>query len=174
MRYTLINLSLLFFIMLFSSSGKAGIKAGEAAPDFELFDQYNKPHKLSDYNGKWVVLYFYPKDDTPGCTTEACNFRDDIFRIRKLNAEVLGVSVDNTESHAKFSGKHGLPFPLLSDGDAKVARSYDALWSLGPIKVAKRHTFIINPEGKIAKFYRDVNPENHSSEIIRVLETLQK
>src|SRR3989304_9192629 len=103
MRYTLINLSLLFFIMLFSSSGKAGIKAGEAAPDFELFDQYNKPHKLSDYNGKWVVLYFYPKDDTPGCTTEACNFRDDIFRIRKLNAEVLGVSVDNIESHAKLS-----------------------------------------------------------------------
>ncbi len=160
--------------MLFSSSSKAEIKEGEAAPEFEMIDQYNKPHKLSDYKGKWVVLYFYPKDDTPGCTTEACNFRDDIFKIRKLNTEVIGVSVDNTESHIKFSEKHGLPFPLLSDGDAQVAKSYNALWSLGPIKIAKRHSFIIDPAGKLAKIYRDVNPENHIDEIIRALETLQK
>jgi peroxiredoxin Q/BCP len=160
--------------MLFSSFSKAEIKMGEAAPDFEMVDQYNKPHKLADYKGKWVVLYFYPRDDTPGCTTEACNFRDDILKIRKLNAEVLGVSVDNTESHTKFAEKHGLPFPLLSDGDAKVAKSYDALWSLGPIKVAKRHSFIIDPAGKLAKIYRDVKPEDHSDEIILDLETLQQ
>jgi thioredoxin-dependent peroxiredoxin len=161
-------------MMLFSSSTIAEIKEGEPAPGFELVDQYHKTHKLTDYRGKWMVLYFYPKDDTPGCTTEACNFRDDIFRIRKLNAEVLGVSVDNTESHAKFAEKHGLPFPLLSDGDARIAKSYDSLWSLGPIKVAKRHSFIIDPEGMIAKVYRDVKPAEHSDEIIRDLETLQK
>jgi len=161
-------------MMLFSTSTIAEIKEGEPAPGFELADQYNKTHDLADYRGKWVVLYFYPKDDTPGCTTEACHFRDDIIRIRELNAEVLGVSVDNTESHAKFAGKHGLPFPLLSDSDARVAKSYGSLFSLGPIKVAKRHSFLIDPEGKIAKVYRDVKPDGHSDEIIRDLEALQK
>jgi thioredoxin-dependent peroxiredoxin len=175
MHYKSIKLSLLIFIMLFSTFSKADeIKVGEIAPDFEMFDQYNKPHKLSDYRGKWVVLYFYPKDDTPGCTTQACGFRDDIFKIRALNAEVVGVSVDNTESHAKFAEKHGLPFPLLSDGDAEVAKSYESAWSLGPIKVAKRHTFIIDPDGKFAKIYRDVKPEENSNEVIQDLTNLQK
>jgi peroxiredoxin Q/BCP len=143
------------------------------APDFALVDQYGKSHKLSDYKGKWVVLYFYPKDDTPGCTKEACHFRDDIFRIRKLNVEILGVSVDNQASHAKFSEKHGLPFPLLADADGRVAQSYNALWSLGPVRVARRHSFIIDAEGKIAKIYRDVDPDQHSNEIILDLEKLQ-
>jgi peroxiredoxin Q/BCP len=174
MHYKLINLSLLIFIMLFSTTSRAEIKEGQSAPDFEMFDQYNKPHKLSDYKGKWVVLYFYPKDDTPGCTTQACGFRDDIFKIRSLNAEVIGVSVDNTESHAKFAEKHGLPFPLLSDSDAQVAKNYDSAWSLGPIKVAKRHTFIIDPDGKFAKIYRDVKPTENSNEVIRDLSNLQK
>ena len=168
-----IKLSLLIFIMLFSTASRAEIKEGQPAPDFEMFDQYNKPHKLSDYRGKWVVLYFYPKDDTPGCTTQACGFRDDIFKIRALNAEVVGVSVDNTESHAKFAEKHGLPFPLLSDGDAEVAKEYDSAWSLGPIKVAKRHTFIIDPDGKFAKIYRDVKPEENSNQVIQDLTNLQ-
>ncbi len=163
----------LISIMWFSSSSAAEFREGDPAPDFEMHDQYNKLHKLSDYRGKWVVMYFYPKDDTPGCTTEACNFRDDIFKIRELNAEVIGVSVDNTESHAKFAGKHGLPFPLLSDGDGEVARRYEALWSLGPVKVAKRHSFIINPDGKLAKIYRDVSPSSHSDEILRDLQNLQ-
>lgn len=160
--------------MFFSSSSAAEIKTGDAAPGFELIDQYRQPHRLADYRGKWLVLYFYPKDDTPGCTTEACQFRDDIYRIRELQAEVIGVSVDNTESHAKFAEKHGLPFPLLSDGDGTVAQSYGALFGLGPIKLAKRHTFIVNPEGRIAKIYREVNPADHSAEIIRDLETLQQ
>lgn len=164
----------ILLIMLFSSTSNAGINEGDPAPAFELSDQYHKTHKLADYRGKWVVLYFYPKDDTPGCTTEACHFRDDIIRIRELNAEVLGVSVDNAESHAKFAEKHGLPFPLLSDSDAMVAKSYGSLFSLGPIKIAKRHSFIINPEGKIARVYRDVKPDGHSDEIIRDLEVLQK
>lgn len=173
MHYKSIHLSLLILIMLFSTSGKTEIKKGDTAPTFEMLDQYNKTHGLSDYRGQWVVLYFYPKDDTPGCTTEACNFRDDIFKIRELNAEVIGVSVDNTKSHAKFAGKHGLPFPLLSDGDASVARSYGSAMSLGPIKIAKRHTFIIDPEGNVAAVYRDVKPANHSAEIIRDLQSLQ-
>lgn len=169
-----VNFSLFIFIMLFSAFSKADIKEGEPAPDFELADQYNKPHKLPDYKGKWVVLYFYPRDDTPGCTTQACGFRDDIFKIRAMNAEVIGVSVDNTESHAKFAEKHGLPFPLLSDGDAQVAKSYDSAWSLGPIKVAKRHTFIIDPQGNLARIYRDVKPDENSNEVIRDLTSLQK
>lgn len=164
----------ILLVMLFSSSTHAEIKQGAPAPVFELVDQYNKTHTLSDYRGKWVVLYFYPKDDTPGCTTEACNFRDDIFKLRGLNAEVIGISVDNTESHAKFAEKHGLPFPLLSDGDTKVAKSYGSLMSLGPIKIAKRHSFIINPEGNVAKVYRDVKPAEHSDQIIRDLKALQK
>lgn len=173
MSYKFFFLTILI-MMFFSSSTIAGIKEGEPAPAFELADQYQKTRKLADYRGKWVVLYFYPKDDTPGCTTEACHFRDDIIRIRELNAEVLGVSVDNAESHAKFAEKHGLPFPLLSDNDASVAKSYGSLFSLGPIKIAKRHSFIIDPEGRIVKIYRDVNPDGHSDEIIRDLEALQK
>ena len=173
MRYKILTLTTLVFMLLNSFSSSADITQGGTAPDFQLADQYNKIHKLSDFRGKWVVLYFYPKDDTPGCTTEACHFRDDVFRIRKLNAEVLGVSVDNQESHAKFSGKHGLPFPLLSDVDGRVAKNYNSLWSLGPIKVARRHSFIIDTEGKIAKIYSEVNPDKHSNEVIQDLEKLQ-
>ncbi len=166
---------LILFVLMWPFSGKAddGLKPGDPAPGFELVDQHQKVHKLSDYAGKWVVLYFYPKDDTPGCTTEACRFRDDIFRIRALDAEVLGVSLDSAESHAKFAEKHGLPFPLLSDADAGLAGRYDCLMSLGPVKVAKRHTFIIDPEGKLAKIYRDVKPKSHSEQVIADLEQLQ-
>lgn len=174
MKNRILPFTLLISIMLFSSSAFAEIKTGDNAPGFELADQNHKIHRLSDYKGKWVVLYFYPKDDTPGCTTEACHFRDDIIKIRELNAEVLGISVDDTESHKKFAEKHGLPFPLLADDNAMVAKSYGALFSLGPIKFAKRHSFIIDPEGKIARIYRDVKPSDHSNEIIRDLEALQK
>ncbi len=159
--------------MMFSFSSMAEITLGEMAPDFQLTDQYHNLHKLSDYHGKWVVLYFYPKDDTPGCTREACHFRDDVFTIHKLNAEILGVSMDDQKSHEKFSRKYGLPFPLLSDEDGNVAKIYAALWSLGPVKVARRHSFIIDAEGKIAKIYRDVDPDQHSNEIIQDLKKLQ-
>lgn len=159
---------------LFSLSSHADLETGQLAPSFRLPDQYNQTHALSDYQGKWIVLYFYPKDDTPGCTTEACNFRDDIFYIRELGAEVLGISVDTVNSHAEFSEKYGLPFPLLSDIGGKVAREYNALWSLGPVKIARRHSFIIDPAGNIAKIYRKVEPEIHSNEIINDLEILQK
>jgi len=168
-----ITLILLSLMWPFSTSAENELKVGDVAPDFDLIDQYKKTHKLADYSGKWVVLYFYPKDDTPGCTTEACNFRDDIFKIHELGAEVLGVSLDSAESHAKFAEKHGLPFSLLSDAKAEVAEKYGCLTSLGPLKYAKRHTFIIGPDGKLAKIYRDVKPKKHIGEVIADLQLLQ-
>lgn len=158
----------------FFSTAKLVLNEGDRAPGFELIDQYRNLHRLSDYAGKWVVLYFYPKDDTPGCTTEACNFRDDIFKIRALNAEVLGVSLDSRESHARFAEKHGLPFALLSDAEKEVTEKYGCMMSIGPLKYARRHTFIINPEGKLAKIYRKVKPKQHSAEVIADLTSLTK
>ncbi len=150
-----------------------GLAIGTPAPAFSLADQSNTARTLGDYRGRWVVLYFYPKDDTPGCTTEACNFRDDLPRLRALGVQILGVSVDDSASHARFAKKFELPFPLLADTDGAVARSYGALWSLGPVKFAKRHTFIIDPHGQIAKIYRDVQPSSHSREIRQDLQQLQ-
>ena len=146
---------------------------GQPAPGFEMQDQYMKAHSLDQYLGKWVVLYFYPKDDTPGCTTEACNFRDDIFKLRAMDAEVLGVSLDTTESHARFAEKYGLPFPLLSDAAGETAEQYGCLTDWKGMKIAARHTFIINPKGNIAKIYRKVDPSSHSAEVRADLASLQ-
>jgi peroxiredoxin Q/BCP len=147
---------------------------GAAAPAFNLPDQAGKTHALSDYAGRWLVLYFYPKDDTPGCTTEACNFRDDIVRIRRLGAEVVGVSVDDVASHADFAEKHSLPFTLLADTDGAVAASYGALRDLMVMKMARRVTFIIDPQGRVAHRYLDVDPDTHAAEVVADLERLQK
>ncbi len=160
-------------LMLLSFNSIADDLLNRQAPAFELLDHNSKLHKLADYSGKWLVLYFYPKDDTPGCTKEACNFRDDIYHIRELNAEVVGVSTDDVNSHVKFTKKYSLPFALLSDKDATVAKSYGAAWKLGPLSIAKRHSFIISPEGKIVRIYRKVNPKDHSDEIIAALKSLQ-
>lgn len=145
---------------------------GSSAPDFKLTDSKNTEHQLADYKGKWLVLYFYPKDDTPGCTKEACHFRDDLFQLEKLDAKVVGVSVDDTDSHATFAKKYNLPFPLLADKDGKVANSYGALSNFGLFKIAKRYTFLIDPKGKIAKTYLSVDTSRHSQEIIDDLKTL--
>lgn len=120
-----------------------------------------------------MVLYFYPKNDTPGCTAEACRFRDDIHRLKALGAQVIGVSIDNQQSHKAFAEKYGLPFPLLADREGEVAKAYGGLWSLGPLRLAKRHTFIIGPDGHIAKIYRKVGPEQHSDRVIADLTRLQ-
>ena len=169
------TLTLLLASIMWPFSANAGnkLKVGDSAPGFQLVDQYDKNHNLADYSGKWLVLYFYPKDDTPGCTTEACSFRDDIFKIHELGAEVLGVSLDSSESHAKFAEKHGLPFSLLSDAEAEVAELYGCLTSMGPITYAKRHTFIIDPDGNLAKIYRKVKPKQHVAEVIADLQMLQ-
>ncbi len=137
-------------------------KAGEMAPAITLKDQAGKSHTLADYKGKWVVVYFYPKDQTPGCTTQACEFRDNIFAFRKADAIVLGVSVDDEASHKEFAEKHGLPFPLLADVTHDTAKRYGVLGSFGPMTIAQRDTFLIDPTGKIAKHYEKVKPEGHS------------
>jgi thioredoxin-dependent peroxiredoxin len=147
-------------------------KAGQSAPGFSLLDANSQPHNLSDYAGKWLVLYFYPKDDTPGCTEQACHFRDDLFQLEKLGAKVVGISVDDSDSHAEFAKKYSLPFPLLSDKDGKVADSYGALMNLGIIKRAKRYTFLIDPKSNIAKIYLSVDTSRHSQEIIDDLRKL--
>jgi peroxiredoxin Q/BCP len=148
-------------------------KVGSVAPDFQLPDANGKLQQLQDYRGKWLVLYFYPKNDTPGCTKEACSFRDDLFELEKLGGKVVGVSVDDSDSHAKFAKKYNLPFPLLADKDGKVADSYGALTNLGIIKLAKRYTFLIDPDGKIAKTYLSVDTSRHSQEIIDDLKGLK-
>jgi peroxiredoxin Q/BCP len=146
---------------------------GDAAPAFALADQDGETRRLADYRGQWVVLYFYPKDDTPGCTAEACNFRDDVPRLRQLGAQVLGVSLDSRKSHAAFAEEHHLPFPLLADRDGEVARAYGAYFGLGPLRFAKRHTVIIDPEGRIARLYRQVKPASHSDQVVAAVAELQ-
>lgn len=147
-------------------------RAGQAAPDFSLPDQGGKQHRLQDYAGKWLVLYFYPKDDTPGCTQEACAFRDDLHQLSGLGAQVVGISVDDSSSHAAFAKKYHLPFPLLADSKASVAASYGVLLNLGVVKVARRYTFLIDPQGRISKVYDKVETSRHSKEIIEDLKRL--
>ena len=149
------------------------IEIGQPAPEFELLDQHSNTHTLGNYRGQWIVLYFYPKDDTPGCTKEACAFRDDYRALTAQNTQVLGVSVDSEESHAKFAEKYQLPFPLLADPKGLTAKRYNSLTSLGPIKFAKRHSFIIDPDGITRQIYRKVDPENHSDQILSELKILQ-
>lgn len=146
---------------------------GSKAPDFALQDQNGQLHRLGDYAGRWLVLYFYPRDDTPGCTREACRFRDDIGTLGKLDAVVVGVSVDDTRSHADFSRKYGLPFPLLSDPDGRVARAYGSLLDFKVLRFARRHTFIIAPDGRIAARFDHVEPARHAEEVRDTLKRLQ-
>ena len=141
-------------------------KVGAAAPDFNLPDQNGQMHTLHEFLGKWLVLYFYPKDDTPGCTKEACAFRDDLHQLTELGAQVVGVSVDDSNSHAQFAKKYHLPFPLLADTTTEVAERYGVLLNLVFSKVAKRYTFLIDPQGKISKVYDKVDTSRHSKEII--------
>ncbi len=141
-------------------------QVGQMAPPFSVEDQNGKIQRLSDYQGQWLVLYFYPKDETPGCTKEACAYRDDIQKIRKLGASVVGVSIDDASSHAEFAQNHHLPFPLLADKDGTVARLYGSERSLLGMKIAKRNTFIIDPKGYIAKVYESVNAESNPAEVV--------
>jgi peroxiredoxin Q/BCP len=159
---------------LFSGSRVAAPSAGSVAPDFTLLSQEGAAVSLKDFRGKWVVLYFYPKDQTPGCTREAHNFQVDQSKYEQHNSVVLGVSVDSVESHKKFCGKEGLNFKLLSDREGKVSREYGSLTNLGVIKIAARHTFVIDPSGKVAQTYTSVDPGRHSEEVLAALHQLQK
>ena len=146
---------------------------GTAAPDFTLNSQEGKPVSLSQYRGKWVVLYFYPKDMTSGCTIEAHNFQRDQAKYDALNAVVLGVSVQDVKSHQEFCTKDGLTFKLLADPDDKVTEQYGSLKNYGIAKLAARHTFLIDPQGKIVKEWMDVDPKNHSDEVLAALTSMQ-
>lgn len=175
MKILAVSLALLAVIVMWVRLGYAGEipQIGQPAPTFSLPDQNGKAHTLGDYKGRWVVLYFYPKDDTPGCTQEACTFRDDLHKFTALGAQVIGVSVDDTASHAEFAKKYHLPFPLLADKDGRIAASYGALMNLGLVKFARRYTFLIDPQGKVAKSYLKVDTSRHSQEIVDDLARLK-
>ena len=168
-------LSLAFFgYRSYAATAAKSLNVGDDAPYFSLNDAQGKMHHLSDYAGQYLVLYFYPKDDTPGCTKEACHFRDDLMQLERLGAKVVGISVDTSESHATFAKKYNLPFPLLADTDGSVANTYNALTNLYLIKIAKRYTYLITPTGKVAKIYLSVNTSNHSQQIIDDLKLMQE
>jgi peroxiredoxin Q/BCP len=147
---------------------------GTAAPDFSLPSQDTPEVSLKDFRGKWVVLYFYPKDMTTGCTIEAHNFQRDQPEYTKKDAVILGVSVDSVDSHKQFCTKETLTFKLLSDSTHQVAKAYGSVMNFGVTEVAARNTFIIDPQGKIVKNYTSVNPNKHSEEVLAALDELQK
>src|SRR5205809_271025 len=155
-------------------SAKSAPAVGSAAPEFTLSSQEEKSVSLSDYRGKWVVLYFYPKDFTSGCTLEAKNFQRDIAKYEEAGAVVLGVSVDTPKSHKDFCAKEGLTFKLLADPDAKVSRQYGSVMDYQGAKLSARNTFFINPKGEIAKIYISVKPSEHSEQVLRDLAQLKK
>jgi peroxiredoxin Q/BCP len=172
--FILISLAIAFYLFRVNVMAAPILKVGDDAPTFTLPDSLGNQVSLNDYKGKWVVLYFYPKDDTPGCTTEACHFRDDFKSLEAIGAKVIGVSIDDSFSHKKFAEKYNLPFPLLSDASGEVASRYGALNNFLVIKLAKRYTYLINPQGKIAKIYLSVDTSKHSQEIIDDLKGLKK
>lgn len=147
-----------------------GLKEGSVAPDFELLDQNKKPHKLSDYKGKWVLLYFYPKDNTPGCTVEAVTIRDNFPKFKKNKIVVIGISKDTSASHKKFEEKYELPFTLLVDKEKEIAKKYGVLGKkkfMGREYMGvNRFSFLISPDGKISKTYYNVLPAEHANEVL--------
>ena len=156
------------------SSLRAGDKApavGTAAPDFTLNSQEGKAVSLHDFKGKWVVLYFYPKDFTSGCTVEAHNFQRDLAQYEQKNAAIVGVSVQDEDSHQKFCTKEGLSFKLLADTKQEVSTQYDSV--IPVVRLSARHTFLIDPQGKVEKVWLDVKPDKHSEEVLVALTALQ-
>ncbi|HEY7912826.1 MAG TPA: peroxiredoxin [Blastocatellia bacterium] len=147
---------------------------GQPAPDFKLLNQEGKQVTLADYKGKWIVLYFYPKDFTAGCTIQAKNFQRDMEKYVNANAVILGVSTDNADSHKSFCEKEGLSFKLLADTDGKVSETYGSVMEYNGNKLSARNTFLIDPQGKIARVYLKVKPMPHSEEVLAAIAELQK
>ena len=149
-------------------------EAGQSAPDFALPSQDGSTVSLHDFHGRWVVLYFYPKDGTSGCTIEAHNFQRDLAQYDQAGAVILGVSVDSTGSHKEFCAQQGLTFKLLADTEKKVSAQYGSLHNFVAVKIAARNTFLIDPDGKIAKVWTGVSPQKHSEEVLSALTGLKK
>lgn len=154
-----------WLLMHFAGRGRPP-EPGMAAPDFSLPDAAGRMHRLADYRGHWLVLYFYPKAETPGCTKEACALRDEWQEFRRRQVAVLGVSMDSAADLQSFAAQHALPFPLLSDLSGRIAAAYGSVWDLAVVRFPKRHTFLIDPAGRIAKSYLNVSPDPHGRELI--------
>lgn len=175
------NLLLLLTLVIISALSVSSVGAfndapvvGTEAPEFTLTTNEGNQASLKDFRGQWVVLYFYPKDFTSGCTVEAHNFQRDIEKYKSLNAVILGVSVDTAESHKSFCAKEGLAFKLLSDPGGKLSDTYGSVMEYQGSKYSARNTFIIDPKGKIAKVYMNVKPASHSEEVLAALDELRK
>ena len=169
-RILLLLLTILLSASIFAGESPA---VGSAAPAFKLQDQNAEWHSLEDFHGQWLAIYFYPRDDTPGCTTEACNFRDNIHAFKAIGAEVVGISVDDVDSHKEFSDKYKLPFTLLADKGGKVSKDYGVLRDYKLLKLASRQSFLINPEGIIVKHYDDVDPDEHTDAVLADIEAFK-
>jgi thioredoxin-dependent peroxiredoxin len=169
-------LLVVFAVTVGIKSLRAGDKApavGTVAPDFTLNSQEGKPVSLHDYKGKWVVLYFYPKDFTSGCTAEAHNFQRDLAQYEQKNAVIVGVSMQDENSHQQFCTKEGLTFKLLADTKSEVSTTYDSVMNMGVAKLSARHTFLIDPQGKVEKVWLEVKPDKHSEDVLAALTELQ-
>jgi peroxiredoxin Q/BCP len=164
----------IFIVVRASCTGEKSPTSGTPAPEFTLNSQDGNPLRLQDFRGKWVVLYFYPKDFTSGCTKEAHNFQRDLAQFEQKNAVILGVSVQDEATHQKFCAKEGLSFKLLADTNYEVSSAYDSLVNLGVAKLSARHTFLIDPAGVVRKTYLNVNAEKHSAEVLADLAQLQQ
>lgn len=160
-------------VLPFAAAARPVLAVGQPAPDFSLPDQSGKTVSLEDYRGQWLVLYFYPKDFTPGCTLQARRFRDAVPEIERLGAALVGISEDGVKRHAKFADAYRLNYALLADDNGKVAAAYDSLHNiLGILRFAKRHSFIIDPKGHIAAIYRNVSPSENPQRIATKLRAL--
>lgn len=178
MKYVLVAIAVI--VLLAVGVGVRAMRAGDKAPaigtqapDFTLNSQEGKPVSLHDFKGKWVVLYFYPKDFTSGCTVEAHNFQRDLSQYEAKNAAIVGISMQDENSHQQFCAKEGLSFKLLADTKSNVSSQYDSVMNMGVVKLSARHTFLIDPQGKVEKVWLDVKPANHSEEVLAALTSLQ-
>jgi peroxiredoxin Q/BCP len=157
-------------ILLTAAPAFAALVAGDVAPAFSAKNQDGQTVQLSDFKGKYVLVYFYPKDDTPGCTKEACSFRDEYAKIKKLNTVVLGVSRQDGQSHQEFRSKHKLPFDLLVDADGSLAKAY-SVPTMPIVGFTKRQSILIGPDGKVLHFYQDVDPSTHVQQVMTDIES---
>src|ERR1700693_5536481 len=174
MAFVVVAILAIASVVGFSSLANNAPAIGAAAPDFTLNSQEGKPVSLHEFKGKWVVLYFYPKDMTTGCTIEAHNFQRDLAKYQAKNAVILGVSVQDEKSHQEFCAKESLTFKLLADTKKDVSEKYDSIMNLAVMKLSARHTFLIDPNGTVRKVWTDVDVKTHSDDVLAALDSMEK